>query len=148
VIKSALILLLMLFSLLAHAVDQPPPPRVDAPRVVAHAAVTVERLSKSQLRSIYLKRQVIWPNGDKIKVFMLPVKSTAHQQFSQSNLQMFPYQLEQTWQKLTFSGIGTPPIEIATAAQMLQVIQTTPGAIGYLPYENEINDAKVIEIQP
>ena len=61
---------------------------------------------------------------------------------------MFPYQLEQTWQKLTYSGIGTPPVEIATAQQMLQLIQTTPGAIGYLPQENEINDAKVIEIQP
>lgn len=142
-IKSALIPLLIFFSMLAHAADQPQPPLV-----VAHSAVTVERLSKSQLRSIYLKRQVIWPNGDKIKVYMLPAKSVTHQQFSQSNLQMFPYQLEQTWQKLTFSGIGTPPVEIASEAAMLQLIQTTPGAIGYLPYGNEINDAKVIEIQP
>jgi ABC-type phosphate transport system substrate-binding protein len=130
--------------MLVHADNQPPPP----PLVVAHSAVAVERLSKSQLRSIYLKRQVIWPNGDKIKVYMLPAKSVTHQQFSQSNLQMFPYQLEQTWQKLTYSGIGTPPVEIATAAQMLLEIQTTPGAIGYLPYGNETKDAKVIEIQP
>jgi len=141
--KSALILLLIFFSMLVHADEQPQPPLV-----VAHSAVTVEKLSKSQLRSIYLKRQVIWPNGDKIKVYMLPAKSLTHQQFSQTNLQMFPYQLEQTWQKLTFSGIGTPPVEIATAEQMLQLIQSTPGAIGYLPYVNEINDAKVIQIQP
>ncbi len=142
-IKSAKILLLILFSMLVNADEQSQPPLV-----VAHSSVTVEMLSKSQLRSIYLKRQVIWPNGDKIKVYMLPAKSLTHQQFSQSNLQMFPYQLEQTWQKLTFSGIGTPPVEIATAQQMLQLIQSTPGAIGYLPYGNEINDAKVIEIQP
>lgn len=142
-IKSAKILLFMLPCMLVHAENQPPPPRV-----VAHTAVAVEQLSKSQLRSIYLKRQVIWPNGDKIKVYMLPAKSLTHQQFSQSQLQMFPYQLDQTWQKLTFSGIGTPPVEVATAEEMLQLIQTTPGAIGYLPYGNEINDAKVIEIQP
>ena len=142
-IKSAQILLFMLPCMLVHADNQPQPPLV-----VAHTAVAVERLSKSQLRSIYLKRQVIWPNGDKIKVYMLPAKSLTHQQFSQINLQMFPYQLEQTWQKLTYSGIGTPPVEVATAEQMLQLIQTTPGAIGYLPYGNEINDAKVIEIQP
>jgi ABC-type phosphate transport system substrate-binding protein len=143
VIKSAQILLLIFPSMLVYA-DNPPQP----PLVVAHTAVAVDRLSKSQLRSIYLKRQVIWPNGDKIKVYMLPAKSVTHQQFSQADLQMFPYQLEQTWQKLTFSGIGTPPIEVATAAQMLQLIQTTPGAIGYLPHGNEINNAKVIEIQP
>ncbi|WP_157605914.1 hypothetical protein [Rheinheimera sp. SA_1] len=142
-IKSAKILLLIFPSMLVYA-DNPPQP----PLVVAHTAVAVDRLSKSQLRSIYLKRQVIWPNGDKIKVYMLPAKSVTHQQFSQADLQMFPYQLEQTWQKLTFSGIGTPPIEVATAAQMLQLIQTTPGAIGYLPHGNEINNAKVIEIQP
>ena len=142
-IKSAQFLLLILSSMQLHAENLPQPPLV-----VAHTAVAVERLSKSQLRSIYLKRQVIWPNGDKIKVYMLPAKSLTHQQFSQINLQMFPYQLEQTWQKLTYSGIGTPPVEVATAEQMLQLIQTTPGAIGYLPYGNEINDAKVIEIQP
>jgi ABC-type phosphate transport system substrate-binding protein len=129
--------------MLVHADNLPQPPLV-----VVHHAVAVEQLSKSQLRSIYLKRQVIWPNGDKIKVYMLPVKSSVHQQFSQNNLQMFPYQLEQTWQKLTYSGIGTPPVEVATAEQMLQLLQTTPGAIGYLPYGNEINDAKVIKIQP
>jgi ABC-type phosphate transport system substrate-binding protein len=143
VIKSAQILLLMFSSMLVHADNQSPPPLV-----VAHSAVVVERLSKSQLRSIYLKRQVIWPNGEKIKVYMLPAKSETHQQFSQGDLQMFPYQLERTWQKLTYSGIGTPPIEVDSAVEMLKIIQTTPGSIGYLPYGNETNDAKVIEIQP
>ena len=142
-IKSAFGILILLFSALLFA-DSPAQP----PLVLVHSTVTVDALNPAQLRSIYLKRQVIWPNGDKIKVYMLPAKSVTHQQFSQSNLQMFPYQLEQTWQKLTFSGIGTPPVEVPTAEQMLQLIQTTPGAIGYLPYGNEINDAKVIEIQP
>lgn len=143
-IKSAHILLLIFSSMLVHADNQPQPP----PLVVAHSAVVVERLSKSQLRSIYLKRQVIWPNGEKIKVYMLPAKSDIHQQFSQSGLQMFPYQLEQTWQKLTYSGTGTPPIEVDSAGAMLKIIQTTPGSIGYLPYGNEIHDAKVITIEP
>jgi ABC-type phosphate transport system substrate-binding protein len=126
---------------LADSAPQPP-------LVVVHSAVAVDRLSKSQLRSIYLKRQLIWPNGENIKVYMLPLKSVTHQKFSQGNLQLFPYQLEQTWQKLTYSGIGTPPIEITTAEEMLKLIQITPGAIGYLPYGNEVNDAKIIKIEP
>ena len=142
-IKPAISLLLLLSSMLVHA-DQPAPP----PVVVVHGSVPVSVLTKAQLRSIYLMRQVIWPNGAKIKVYMLPGKSAAHQQFSQNNLQMFPYQLDQTWQKLTYSGIGTPPTEIATPEQMLELLRNTPGAIGYLPYGNEIKDAKVIEIQP
>lgn len=141
-IKSVLTLL-GLVCCFAIAEDMPHPPMV-----VTHPTVPLAELSKAQLRSIYLKRQVIWPDGVKIKVFMLPVKSAVHQQFSQLNLQLFPYQLEQHWQKLTYSGTGTPPTEIATTEQLLQLILSTPGAIGYLPHGNEIQHAKVIQIQP
>ncbi len=118
------------------------------PLVVVHSDVPVDMLSQAQLRSIFLKRQVIWPDGVAIKVFILPVKSVMHRQFSQSHLQMFPYQLDRAWQKLTFSGIGTPPAEVNSAAEMLKLLQSTPGAIGYLPAEYETTDAKIIQIKP
>jgi len=118
------------------------------PLVAVHPAVPVDHLSQAQLRSIFLKRQVIWPDGVAIKVFILPVKSATHRQFSQSHLQMFPYQLDRAWQKLTFSGIGTPPAEVSSAAEMLKLLQSTPGAIGYLPADNETTDAKIIQIKP
>lgn len=121
---------------------------VSQPRVIAHPSVPVAQLNQAQLRSIFLKRQVIWPGGTSVKVFILPATSVAHRQFSQNHLQMFPYQLERAWQKLTFSGIGTPPALVNSAAEMLLLIQSTPGAIGYLPADNEITDAKIIEITP
>ncbi|WP_306520170.1 hypothetical protein [Rheinheimera sp.] len=142
-IKSAFGILVLLFSALLFA-DSPAP----APLVLVHPAVTVDALTPAQLRSIYLKRQVIWPDGLPVQVFVLPLQSALHKQFSQTQLQLFPYQLERNWQKLTFSGIGTPPTEVKSATDMLRLIQTTPGAIGYLPFDHETTDAKVIQIKP
>lgn len=142
-IKSAFGILILLFSTLLFA-DSPAQP----PLVLVHPTVAIDAMTPAQLRSIYLKRQVVWPDGLPIQVFMLPLKSEVHTQFSQSRLQLFPYQLERNWQKLTFSGIGTPPTEVSSATEMLHLIQTTPGAIGYLPFDHETSDAKVIQIKP
>ncbi len=57
---------------------------------------------------------------------------------------MFPYQLDRAWQKLTFSGIGTPPAEVSSAAEMLKLLQSTPGAIGYLPADNETTECQKV----
>ncbi|MCT6699224.1 hypothetical protein [Rheinheimera sp. 4Y26] len=156
-IKSAFGFLLLIFSTLLWA-DSPAvaladnPAQADStatqPLVVVHTAVAVQSLTAAQLRSIYLKRQVIWPDGLPVQVFVLPLQSAVHKEFSQTRLKLFPYQLERNWQKLTFSGIGTPPTEVSSATDMLRLIQTTPGAIGYLPFDHETTDAKVIQIKP
>ncbi|WP_333797034.1 hypothetical protein [Rheinheimera sp.] len=150
-IKFAFGIFLLSFSALPLADNAAPTPVESAaaqPLVVVHPTVAVPSLTAAQLRSIYLKRQVIWPDGLPVQVFVLPLQSAVHKQFSQTQLKMFPYQLERNWQKLTFSGIGTPPTEVSSATDMLRLIQTTPGAIGYLPFDHETTDAKVIQIKP
>lgn len=117
-------------------------------RVIAHPSVQVETLSQAQLRSIYLMRQVVWPDGIAIRVFTLAPRAAVNQQFCRDQLQLFPYQLERVWQKLTYSGTGTPPTELQDEQAMLQAIATTPGAIGYIGTQDEIQDVKVISIKP
>lgn len=117
-------------------------------QIIAHPAVPVTQLSQAQLRSIYLMRQVVWPNGVPIRVFVLPPRSAFHSRFCRDKLQLFPYQLERTWQKLTFSGTGTPPTELADPETMLMTISNTPGAIGYIETTDETQRVKVIEIKP
>ncbi len=117
-------------------------------QVIAHPSVQVDTLSQAQLRSIYLMRQVVWPDGVAIRVFTLPARSAANLQFCRDQLQMFPYQLERVWQKLTYSGTGTPPTELQDQQAMLQAIAATPGAIGYIEKQDETQVVKVIPIKP
>lgn len=116
-------------------------------QIIAHPSVQVETLSQAQLRSIYLMRQVVWPDGVAIRVFTLPARSAANLQFCREQLQMFPYQLERVWQKLTYSGTGTPPTELQDLQVMLQTIAATPGAIGYIEKQDETQVVKVIPIK-
>lgn len=142
--KRLLLVFCMLLCLPGVSAD-PLTPQV---QVIAHPSVQVDALSQAQLRSIYLMRQVVWPDGVAIRVFTLTPRSAANLQFCRDQLQLFPYQLERVWQKLTYSGTGTPPTELQDQQAMLQAIAATPGAIGYIGKQDETQGVKVIPIKP
>lgn len=121
-------------------------PAAPVSSIVAHPSVAVSALSRAQLRSIFLMRQVVWPDGTAIKVFVLPPESTGHQQFCREQLQLFPYQLERVWQKLIYSGTGTAPSTLPDRTAMLEMIARTPGAIGYTESEEGTQVVKVIAL--
>lgn len=118
---------------------------VPATTVIAHPSVAVSSLSRAQLRSIFLMRQVVWPDGTAIKVFVLPTSSASHQQFCRDQLQLFPYQLERVWQKLIYSGTGTAPSLLQDKNTMLAMIAKTPGAIGYI---ETLEGSQVVKVIP
>ncbi|WP_281559552.1 hypothetical protein [Thalassomonas sp. RHCl1] len=76
-------------------------------------------------------RQLRWQNGVAITVFVLPSQHPLHQRFSKEKLGIFPYQLDNIWQKLSFSGLGATPIVVQTPQDLLEAVKATPGAIGY-----------------
>lgn len=117
-------------------------------QIIAHPSVAVGALSQAQLRSIYTMRQVVWPDGVAIRVFTLAPQSPANLSFCSEKIKLFPYQLERIWQKLTYSGTGTPPVELPDQNAMLQAIANTPGAIGYVEIQDESKLVKVISIKP
>jgi hypothetical protein len=66
-----------------------------------HPSVSEQRLTTSQLRRIYTMRQLQWTDGHRITVYVLPRQHILHLRFSKERLQMFPYQLDRIWNKLT-----------------------------------------------
>lgn len=101
-------------------------------QVVVHPSVTTQELSVIQLRKIFSKRQTRWPDGLALQVFVLNSKDQNHQTFCKTYLKMFPYQLDQVWNKLTYSGLGDPPVQVSSMEEMMEKVSQTPGAIGYM----------------
>ncbi|WP_211342288.1 hypothetical protein [Litorilituus sediminis] len=99
--------------------------------VIAHASVKEQTLTASQLRRIYTMRQLRWSDNSTITVFVLPSQHQLHQRFSKETLQIFPYQLNRIWHKLTYSGLGVAPIIVQTPQALIEAVNSTPGAIGY-----------------
>lgn len=112
-----------------------------------HPSVHHSVLTTSQLRRIYTMRQVQWPDGTRITVFVLPRQHALHLRFSKEHLQMFPYQLDRIWNKLTYSGLGVAPITINTPEELLSAVKKTPGAIGYVENIKDRETVNVVQIE-
>ncbi|RVT45459.1 hypothetical protein EMM73_13420 [Rheinheimera sediminis] len=117
-----------------------------ATEVVTHPAVSMDQLTVTQLRAIYSMRQQNWPDGKAIRVFVLSAKNPVHQRFTKEKLQMFPYQLDRIWQKITYSGLGSAPVVLTSEQQMREMVANTEGAIGYIENSDELSKLKVIEV--
>ncbi len=116
---------------------------VYAVEIITHPSVNEPVLTTSQLRRIYTMRQLQWSDGRRIIVFVLPRQHALHLRFSKEQLQMFPYQLDRIWNKLTYSGLGVAPIMLKTSKELLDAVKNTPGAIGYV---EEIKDGEAVHV--
>jgi ABC-type phosphate transport system substrate-binding protein len=119
-----------------------------AAEVIAHpGSVGTETLSVANARAIFGMRQVKWPNGNLIRVFVLPDTHPAHVATCKEKLNVYPYQLRQSWDRLVFSGMAQAPVEVASEAEMVARVSTTPGAIGYVSRIQNNEKIRVINVQ-
>ncbi|ABA57653.1 conserved hypothetical protein [Nitrosococcus oceani ATCC 19707] len=119
---------------------------VNAQQVVVNSDVPETNLTRGALRAIFSMRLRTWPDGSLIKVFVLSDNSPLHIQFSKKILNIFPYQLRRTWDRLVYSGTGQAPIEVNSIKEMGSRVASTSGAIGYLPTENSNSQVRTVNI--
>ncbi len=115
--------------------------------IVTNPSVNEKILSVNSLRSIFSMHLKTWPDGTKIRVFVLSDDDQLHQVVSKEKLNVFPYQLRSTWDRLVFSGTGQAPIKVNSSEEMLAKIASTPGAIGYLWRANINENVNVLKIK-
>ncbi|MCP1676892.1 hypothetical protein J2T57_004066 [Natronocella acetinitrilica] len=100
--------------------------------VIAHAGVPVDALPRNTVRAMFAMRQRSWPTGSAVRVFVLPDRDPVHARFVKEQLDVFPHQLQLSWDRVVFSGTGQAPGRADSQIDMLQRVATTPGAIGYV----------------
>lgn len=88
--------------------------------------------TQNQLRTIFFSRRTRWPDGSRIRAFVLPDNHPAHIRFSKEILGVYPYQLRTAWDRMLYSGTGVPPATVENLDEMRKKIAQIPGAIGYL----------------
>lgn len=123
---------------------------VRAQEVIVNPNVQETTLNRSALRAIFSMRLRTWPDGTLIKVFVLDDNSPLHTRFSKKILNIFPYQLRRTWDRLVYSGTGQAPIEVDSIQEMFDRVASTSGAIGYLSEEvvdADMHAVKVVQVE-
>jgi ABC-type phosphate transport system substrate-binding protein len=107
-------------------------PVVTATEIVVNKTVPTADYSTEDIRAIFAMQKRIWPNNRQIKVYTLSDSNPLHKDFVKNNLNMFPHQIRRIWDRMTYSGTGTVPIELDSEQEMIDKIANTPDSIGYL----------------
>lgn len=111
-----------------------------ATEIIANRSVAPNALSLAAARSIFGMRQVKWPDGTPIRVFVLPDQHPVHATLCKERLNLFPYQLRQSWDRQVYSGMAQAPNEVVSEEELINKVAATPGAIGYVR-KAKVNDA-------
>lgn len=136
------ILLLMIAFGLSQSVLAQSSPMV----VITHPEVSQQSVTQRQLRRIFMLKQRSWNDGSPISLIVLSSDNLEHAQFLREQLKMFPYQLEREWNKLIYSGQSAPPIVATDSENMLSLVASTPGAIGYLVNATANDNVTVLKV--
>jgi hypothetical protein len=127
--------LLMCCSLQAAAVE-----------VIANRDVAGTSLSQASARALFGLRLTRWPDGRPVQVFVLPDGHPVHAALCKEKLNIYPYQLRQSWDRLVYSGMAQAPVEVATEDEMISRVAATRGALGYVRKVKPNDPVKVLDV--
>lgn len=137
----SLALLLTLLSLLAVTLQ------AQAITVISNASVDRSELELKDVRAIFTMKKRLWSDGQPIQVYVLSPEQSSHREFCKNVLGVFPRQLQSIWHRLVYSGTGQAPIELSSEQEMIDVISSTKGAIGYIKQENANENIHTLNIR-
>jgi ABC-type phosphate transport system substrate-binding protein len=115
--------------------------------LIAHPQVADTALTRDTTRAIFAMRQRSWPDGQAVRVFVLPNNHPVHARFAKERLTVYPHQLQLAWDRMVFSGTGQAPSQVGSQIEMLERVATTPGALGYLEREYLDDRVQVITME-
>lgn len=114
--------------------------------VIANISVDLSALPLNDVRAIFTMKKRQWANGKNIQVYVLDKDQSTHKEFCKRVLGVFPRQLQSIWHRLVFSGTGQAPIVLDNEEEMLKIIASTEGAIGYINKDKNDEDIKALTI--
>lgn len=103
----------------------------DEPLVlIGHSSL--QKTDLATLQRLYTGR-VVTLNQKPATPLNLPTGSPIRQQFLTSVLAQNEEQYSGYWLVRRYVGKGAPPQEVASPDEMIRIVESTPGAVGYLP---------------
>jgi ABC-type phosphate transport system substrate-binding protein len=100
--------------------------------VIVSAKNPVASLSAEQVAQIYLGRAGSFPGGGAATPLDIKEGVALRDEFYAKVTDKNPGQVKSYWSKQMFSGKGSPPRELASAAEVRRAVAADPGAIGYI----------------
>ena len=100
--------------------------------VVVNAGVQATAITKSELARIFLKKAPKWKSGQVAVPVDLDERSEIRKRFTKEEHGKSVTAVKSYWVQQIFSGRDVPPAEKPTDDEVLEVVRSTPGAVGYV----------------
>lgn len=100
--------------------------------VIANRDAPVDKVAAEEVSQIFLRQTQTWSNGTAIQPIDIKEGSPLRTEFYAKITGRSAGQLRAYWARQAFTGMGLPPKQLASAEDVLKLVQSTPGAIGYV----------------
>lgn len=101
-------------------------------------------LDQDAIQRIFLGKTRAFPGGSEAVPISAKEGSPEEQEFTEKVLSKSPKQLKSYWAKMVFTGKGTPPRQIDSAAEVVKLISANPNLIGFVPAGTADGSVKVV----
>ncbi|HYM77228.1 MAG TPA: hypothetical protein VE377_14740 [Candidatus Dormibacteraeota bacterium] len=115
--------------------------------IVANRGVAASQISEGQLREIFTGVRSRLTDGTRAVPVLLK-GGPVHEVFLHRRIGDSPEEFRTRWRKAVFTGQGSMPKEFRSEAELLDYVEATPGAIGYVSRLNDKNSVKVLIVSP
>ncbi|MFZ6656069.1 hypothetical protein [Undibacterium sp. TJN19] len=100
--------------------------------VIANPQSGIEKLSKNDVINLYMGRNRKLASGVNALPVDLPAQNAEKAIFYAMLVNKNLPEINSYWARLMFSGQGTPPMQAETADEVLDIVSSNKGAIGYI----------------
>ena len=111
--------------------------------VVVHPANQTS-MTQDDLVRMYTGKLSTFPDGASAVPVNIAVSEAVRSDFDQKALGRSSAQVKAYWSKLVFTGKGTPPKEVDSAAEVINLVANNPNIIGYVAADSVSDKVKVL----
>ena len=101
-------------------------------------------MTQDDLVRMYTGKLSTFPDGASAVPVNLAVSEAVRGDFDQKALGRSSAQVKAYWSKLVFTGKGTPPKEVDSASEVLNLVANNPNIIGYVAADSVSDNVKVL----
>jgi len=112
--------------------------------VIAHPKSGIEQLTHEQVVNIFLGRFRQYPSGVTAEPIDQPPDSAEKAAFYQKLVNKELAEINAYWARLVFSGRTLPPRQAANAGEVLELVASSLGAIGYVERPKGESKVKIV----
>lgn len=111
--------------------------------VIVNKANTAD-ISTEDVKRIFLGKAQQFPNGQEAVPINLEMSSSSRTDFDTTLLGRTSSQVTSYWSKLVFTGKGTPPKEVSSETDVLELVKNNQNIIAYIDSAKVTADVRVI----